>query len=209
MAFTENEWLTYAKRLQASALTGLAYCKDPYDIERFQEIRGIADEMLAKLFMAPLEQIAVLAPGAKSYVTPMTDVRGAVIENNQILLVREGVSGLWTLPGGFADVGLSPAENVVKEIAEEACISVTAKQLYSVRHKAKGQFNPDAREFYKLYFICERTGQETPVPGPEVSEVAFFPRDRLPELCKDRVVEEDIQRAFSHYRQPGQSALFD
>lgn len=209
MSAMENDWLTYAKRLQASALTGLAYCKDRYDVERYQEIKGIADEMLAKLFMAPVEQIASLAPGARSYVTPMSDVRGAVIENDQILLVREEVSGLWTLPGGFADVGLSPAENVVKEIAEEACIEVVAKQLYSVRHKAKGPFNPDARDFYKFYFICERVGREMPMPGPEVSEVAFFPLDRLPGLCNDRVVTEDIQRAFNHYDSPGQSALFD
>ncbi|MGA3891808.1 NUDIX hydrolase N-terminal domain-containing protein [Ralstonia nicotianae] len=58
----ENEWLTYAKRLQASALTGLAYCKDRYDIERYQEIKGIADEMFSKLFMAPVEQVALLEP---------------------------------------------------------------------------------------------------------------------------------------------------
>lgn len=48
-----------------------------------------------------------------------------------------------------------------------------------------------------------------PMPGPEVSEVAFFPLDRLPGLCNDRVVTEDIQRAFNHYDSPGQSALFD
>jgi len=205
----ENEWLTYAKRLQASALTGLAYCKDQYDIERYREIKRIADEMLARLFDAPLEKIAELAPGAKSYVTPTNDVRGAVIENEKILLVREGVTGLWTLPGGFADVGLSAAENVVKEISEEAGISVVAKQLYSVRHKAKGPFNPDAREFYKFYFLCDRISDAAPAPGPEVSDVAFFPADRLPKLCNDRVVEEDIQRAFSYYRTPGQSTLFD
>lgn len=205
----ENEWLTYAKRLQASALTGLAYAKGEYDIERYREIKEIADAMLSKLFMAPTTQIAALAPGSRTYVTPMNDVRGAVIEDDRILLVRERVSGLWTLPGGFADVGLSAAENVVKEIAEEACIDVVAKQLYSVRHKAKGPFKPDAREFYKFYFLCERTGDAVPRPGPEVSDAAFFPLDRLPRLCKDRIVEEDIERAFAHYRSPGQSTLFD
>ncbi|KMQ72792.1 MutT/nudix family protein [Candidatus Burkholderia pumila] len=205
----ENQWLTYAKRLQSSALTGLFYCKDRYDIERYQEIRAIAEEMLSKLFEAPLEKIAELAPDCKRHVTPMNDVRGAVIENDKILLVREKVSGYWTLPGGFADGGLSPAENVVKEISEEACISVVARQLYSVRHKAKGPFNPDLREFYKFYFICERVTDACPLPGPEVSEVAFFPADRLPALCRDRIVEEDIQRAFAFYRSPRQTTSFD
>jgi len=125
------------------------------------------------------------------------------------LLVREGVTGLWTLPGGFADVGFSAAENVVKEIEEEAGIQVVAKQLYSVRHKAKGPFNPDLRDFYKFYFLCERVTDAIPTPGPEVSEVAFFPLNRLPKLCNDRIVEEDIQRAFSFHRLAGQSVLFD
>lgn len=205
----ENEWLTYAKRLQASALTGLAYAKGQYDIVRYEEIKEIADAMLSKLFMAPADRIAALAADAKNYVTPINDVRGAVIENDQILLVREGVTGLWTLPGGFADVGLSAAENVVKELAEEACIQVVAKQLYSVRHKAKAPFNPDVRDFYKFYFLCERITDALPKPGSEVSEVAFFPLERLPALCNDRIVEEDIQRAFSYHRSPGQSALFD
>lgn len=205
----ENEWLTLAKRLQASALTGLSYAKGQYDIERYEEIRDVAEAMLAKLFSAPRDKIADLAPGGKSYVTPINDVRGAVIENDKILLVREGVTGLWTLPGGFADVGLSPAENVVKEIAEEACITVVARQLYSVRHKAKGPFNPDAREFYKFYFLCERVGNELPVAGPEVSDVGFFALDALPELCRDRIVKEDLERAFAFHRSPNQSALFD
>jgi ADP-ribose pyrophosphatase YjhB (NUDIX family) len=205
----ENDWLTYAKRLQASALTGLAYAKGQYDIERYQELKVLAEEMLSKLASAPTSQIVKLSPLSVSYVTPMNDVRGAVIDNDRILLVREGVTGRWTLPGGFCDVGFSAAENVVKEIAEEACLDVVARQLYAVRHKAKGPFNPDVREFYKFYFICDRTDGRDPVAGPEVSDVGFFSRNHLPELCNDRIVEEDIHRAFSFYQRPEQSTLFD
>jgi len=209
MSDPENRWLNWAKRLQSSALTGLAYSKDRYDAERFQAIKSIADEMLSQLFDVPVERIAQLAAGAKGYVTPMTDVRGAVVEGDRILLVREQVTGLWTLPGGFADVGLSPAENVVKEIAEEASIAVVAKHLYSIRHKAKGPFNPDARDFYKIYFICGRVANETPAPGPEVSDVDFFSERSLPPLCRDRVVEQDIRMAFDFVRSPNPTVFFD
>ena len=42
-------WLELARRFQALAQTGLAYCKDPYDQVRYEEIRRLAAEMLAML----------------------------------------------------------------------------------------------------------------------------------------------------------------
>ena len=49
-----------------------------------------------------------------------SDIRRALIEADHLLLVRERTDGRWTLPGGFADLGRSAAENVEKEIHEEA-----------------------------------------------------------------------------------------
>ena len=43
----ENQWLAYAKRLQAIASTGLHYTKDEFDRERYREIGEIANGMLA------------------------------------------------------------------------------------------------------------------------------------------------------------------
>ena len=40
-------WLELARRFQALAQNGLAYCKDPYDRERYEEIRRLAAEMMA------------------------------------------------------------------------------------------------------------------------------------------------------------------
>ena len=45
----DNTWLTQAKRLQAIASTGLHFCRDEYDRERYQEIADIAHRMLAEL----------------------------------------------------------------------------------------------------------------------------------------------------------------
>ena len=40
--------LEQARELQALAQTGLAYCKDPFDRERYERIRAIAVDMLAR-----------------------------------------------------------------------------------------------------------------------------------------------------------------
>jgi ADP-ribose pyrophosphatase YjhB (NUDIX family) len=196
----ESQWLTYAKRLQAIASTGLHFSKDEFDRDRYQEIADIANSMLAELGNVPVERISSLVSDfAKGYMTPKVDVRGAVIEGGEVLLVQEKSDGRWTLPGGFADVGRSAAENVVKEIREEAGLRVSARSLYSVRHKAKQPYDPDVRDFYKLFFLCDRIDAGIPRFGSETTDVGFFPPDRLPNLSRGRVVERDIEAAFAFH----------
>ncbi len=206
----ENTWLTWAKQLQGIASTGIAYSEDPYDTVRYEEVAAIANAMLATLGSVPIDRISNLVSDfAQGYATPKVDVRGAVIEDNAILLVREASDGLWTLPGGFADIGVSPSENVVKEIWEEAGIRVSAQGLYGIRHKAKHDYAPDARDFYKLFFVCRKLDDEPPSPGLETTEVGFFPLAELPALSTGRVLEKDLVAAFEFAADPTRLALFD
>ena len=196
----ESPWLSYAKRLQAIASTGLHFAQNEFDRERYGEVASIANAILAELGNVPVERIAGLVSDfASGYATPKVDVRGAVIENGQILLVREKSDGRWTLPGGFAEVGRSPAENIEKEVREEAGLIVSARSLYSVRHKRRHPYDQDVRDFYKLFFLCERTDTAEPSAGLETSEARFFLPDGLPELSKGRVVASDIEAAFAFH----------
>jgi ADP-ribose pyrophosphatase YjhB (NUDIX family) len=206
----ESEWLTMAKRLHSVAETGIAYATDPYDVERYQEIAEIALKQLAALGQQPIERVkSLVSEGAKGYVTPKVDVRGAVFQENRILLVREKSDNLWTMPGGFADVGLSPAENVEKEILEEAGIVIEASYLYSVRHKARGEYDPDVRDFYKLFFLCEGNQGDIPVPGDETSDADYFDVNQLPPLSTGRTVESDIHAACKFHSNRGRATHFD
>ena len=209
----ENQWLAWAKRLEALASTGTFYATQggaDFDVERYREIGEIARAMLAALGDVPLERLdGLLSEFGQGYATPKIDVRGAVIADDHILLVREKSDGLWTMPGGFADVGISGAENVVKEIWEEANIRTAARTLIGVRHKAKHAYHPDPRDFYKLLFLCERRDDAAPRAGPEVHAVDYFPRDRLPPLSRDRIIEADIDAAFEFHADPTRLPIFD
>jgi ADP-ribose pyrophosphatase YjhB (NUDIX family) len=206
----EDLWLAWAKRLQAIASTGLHYTQGIYDKERYAEIAEIANHMLAALADVPVSRIYNLVPDfAKGYATPLVEVRAAVFEKNKILLVKELSDGLWTLPGGFADVGKSPSENVIKEVWEEAAIRVSAKALYSVRHKAKHAYDPDTRDFYKLFFLCERCDGRAPQPGSETAAVGFFGPHEIPPLSTGRTLEKDIAAAFAFKADPQRLSLFD
>lgn len=206
----EATWLTHAKRLQAIASTGLSFSQDPYDRERFDEIGRIARAMLSDLAVVPLNRIeGLVSDFAQGYATPKVDVRGAVIKGNEVLLVRERCDDLWTLPGGFADVGLSAAQNVEKEMFEEAGLKVSATRLYGVRHKAKRPYEPDTRDFYKMFFLCEPADAREPSAGGETTEARFFARDDLPALSRGRVIEEDILAAFAFANGSREAAFFD
>jgi len=206
----ENQWLAHAKRLQAIASTGLHYTRDEFDRERYREIGEIANGMLAELGTVPIERIQDLVSDySQGYATPKVDVRGALIEDGGILLVREKSDGRWSLPGGFADVGRSAAENVAKELQEEAGIAVSVRSLYAVRHKAKGSYEPDARDFYKLFFLCDRQSDAAPAAGSETIDAGFFPRFQLPELSLARVTSDDIEAAFAFNESAAPMVTFD
>jgi len=206
----EDKWLAWAKQLQAISSTGLHFTQDAYDRDRYEKVAEIANAMLAAIGSVPIQRIeSLVSDFAKGYATPRVDVRGAVVRGDKVLLVQEATDRLWTLPGGYADVGVSPAENVVKEIFEEASINVTARSLYSIRHKAKHDYDQDVRDFYKLFFLCEQVDDESPAPGLETIGVGFFGLEELPPLSTGRVIYSDIEAAVSSAGRRREPAAFD
>ena len=206
----EDRWLGLAKRLHAIASTGLHFGESEFDRERYQEVADIANQMLADLGNHPIEKLPELFPDfGTGYATPRIDVRAAILRDSKVLLVREKLDGLWTLPGGYADVGLSAAENVVKEVREESCLTVTVDRLIGVFHKAKHEYTLDARDFYKFYFLCRDDGLEDPAIGPETTDVGFFALDALPPLSAGRSISKHIAMAFEAAADPAFETRFD
>ena len=89
MMTEDSKWLEWATRLQTLAQNGLAYSKDEFDIERFQEIRQIAAEMLVTPSGMPLEKVKDLFCNETGYQTPKLDTRAAIFKDNTILLIQE------------------------------------------------------------------------------------------------------------------------
>ena len=86
-------WLDWAQRLQAIAQTGLTFAADPYDVERYEQVRNIAAEIAAAHSEADFERISGLFADQAGYTTPKIDVRGAVFRDDMILLVKERSDG--------------------------------------------------------------------------------------------------------------------
>jgi ADP-ribose pyrophosphatase YjhB (NUDIX family) len=206
---TEPKWLAWSKQLAAVAQNGLCYASNPFDIERYQSIRDIAAAILADHSDADPQRIAGLFAEQVGYATPKVDVRGAIFQNNTILLVKERIDGGWTLPGGWADVNESPGEAVVREVFEESGYRSRATKLLAVFDRSKHPHVPlHPFHIYKLFFLCELTGG-TAQTSNETDGVDFFAEGQLPELSVSRITEGQIARLFEHSRRPDLPTDFD
>lgn len=206
----EPQWLNWAKRLQAIAQNGLTFSEDkPFDLERYEAIRRIAAEMMATAAQTELQPVLDLFAGEVGYATPKVDVRAAVFRDEEILLVKEQSDGMWTLPGGWADVSESPSENIVREVYEEAGFHVRVAKLAAVYDRSKHPHRPPfPHHVYKLFFLCEII-DGTATPSVETSEVGFFAEKAIPPLSINRVTPAQVARMFEHYHRPDLPADFD
>jgi ADP-ribose pyrophosphatase YjhB (NUDIX family) len=203
------QWLTWARRLQAIAQSGLTYCQDKFDIQRYHEIREIAAQMLstgcALPSAEPLEKIFAQQSG---YATPKIDVRVAAFKDGHILLVRELEDGCWTLPGGWADVGEPPSVAAVREVREESGYEVRITKLAAIFDRDLQGHPPYPFHTYKLFFLADLVGGG-PQDSDETADAQFFAEDQLPPLSLSRVVPSEIAHLFDHFRQPDLPTSFD
>jgi len=205
----DSHWLSVARELRALAQTGLAFTEDRFDRQRYLRLRELSAEMLARGSGEDYHRVLRVLGADAGYATPKVDVRGAAFSGGRILMVREISDGLWTLPGGWADIHQSPAQCVVREIAEESGFEARTIKLASVRDYHKSGHPPRSVDYiYKLFFICEITGGAARA-SDETSEVAFFARDALPPLSLGRVLEPEIEEMFRHVENPALPTHFE
>jgi ADP-ribose pyrophosphatase YjhB (NUDIX family) len=192
--------LEQAQRLLAIAQTGLHYATGPFDTERYEEIARIAHRQLAELTSMETGKVAELFSFESGYANPKLDVRCAVFdEAERILLVRESADGLWSLPGGWADVGVSPSENAAKEAREESGYTVRIERLLAVWDMHRHAHPPSPFHIWKLVFLGI-AGQSGATIGSETDGVGFFTLDDLPPLSTGRILPEQIRKIAELYR---------
>lgn len=198
-------WLDWLRTLTTVSQAGLTYSKDPFDRERYMQIKQLCAEILAAQSGKPLDEATGVLELEKGYPTPKVDVRGVVFRGGRVLMVRESSDGKWSLPGGWADLGLSPGQVAVKEVREESGYDVRPTKLLEVvgLHPAPSLFS-----VYKLFVRCELLGGEAR-GSVETTAVDFFARDALPELSERRTRSDHLERVFRHLDEPDRPTGFD
>jgi ADP-ribose pyrophosphatase YjhB (NUDIX family) len=200
-----------AIKLAALAQDGLTYGADEYDLDRYRQMSGLAAELFSVLSGRPAEDLAVELGRDSGYATPKMDVRGAIFdERERVLLMREKTDGRWSLPGGWADPGDTPSAAVTREILEETGYHSSAVKLIACwDRELQGHLPPLPVHVYKLFFLCRRDGAVQPPAALETLEVGWFGFGALPPLSLGRVNHRELGRALAHHRDPSLPTEFD
>lgn len=210
---TSQQLLRQAQRLQALAQAGLAFSTDPYDRERYDELRAISVTLLAELTDEPLEKIIRAFASEDGYPTPKVDVRAVLLrEGAEVLLVREKLDGgRWTLPGGWADIGYSPFENAAKEVQEETGLLAKPVRLLALFDKRKHAHPPQPWYAYKAFIQCEVEGGSLVQNTQETTGAHWFRPDELPdlELSTERTTAWQLETVLRLASDPHSTTLCD
>src|SRR4051812_46646689 len=122
----EQRLQLWADELRTIANEGLLWmAENPYDVQRYRRILGIAAAMFAVQDTRDLATIERVYHEDLGHLGPYSCGDGAVFEEHgRILLIQRKDNGLWAMPGGDLEVGETPAEGVCREVWEETGITV-------------------------------------------------------------------------------------
>ena len=201
------KWLGWAREIFSLSQSGLTYSGNEYDLERYKRLQQITAEMIESESEISKESALDSFSMQAGYITPKVDVRGAVIRDGKILLIQERADDKWAMPGGWADLGNSPASVAEREVWEESGYRVKAEKLLAVIDA--NRIEPfEFYHAYKLIFLCKLLDGE-PRTSHETLAVDFFDPNHLPPLSSYRTNESMIREVFAHLQDPNRATAFD
>jgi ADP-ribose pyrophosphatase YjhB (NUDIX family) len=201
------QWLVWAQEIFSLSQSGITYSGNQYDIERYKRLQELTAEIIENQSEISKESALDSFSMQAGYITPKVDVRGAVIRDGKILLIQERADGNWAMPGGWADLGNSPASVAEREVWEESGFRVKAEKVVAVIDANR----IEPMEFYhayKIIFLCRLLDGE-PRTSYETLAVDFFDPHHLPPLSFYRTNEDMIREVFAHITNPDRPTAFD
>lgn len=204
-----NNLLNDIKKLKNIADLGLLYAKVEYDRERYTELHAISLNMMSRLTDTPLSKMRGFYSPITDYPTPKVDIRALVLNSdNQILFAQERSDGRWSLPGGWADIGLTAREVVAKEVLEETGLTVSPNRLLAVFDKKCHPHPPQAYYVYKFVILCQYLSGDLQ-PAHDILDARYFDINDLPPLSENRILKSQIELVFQKVQTADFETYFD
>ena len=127
----------------------------------------------------------------------------AIVRNDvgRVLLVRRTDDGYWELPGGRVEVGESASAAVIREVDEEAGVTITVTGLTGV-YSDPGHVlaYPHEGEVYQQFAVCFRAFAPVRDAQPdhdETSGAAWFDPEQAKQLVMHPAVRQRLTDALA------------
>jgi ADP-ribose pyrophosphatase YjhB (NUDIX family) len=202
-----QQWIDWAREIFSLSQAGLTFSQNEFDLGRYKRLQEITAEMIASQSEITKENALQSFSMQAGYITPKVDVRGAVVKEGKILLIQERADNKWAMPGGWADLGDSPASVAEREVWEESGFRVKAEKVVAVIDA--NRIEPfEFYHAYKLIFLCTLLNGE-PQTSIETLAVDFFDPTDLPPLSSYRTNEDMIREVYAHLQDSTRPTAFD
>lgn len=163
----------FLDQVRGIAQRGINYAQDPYDVARYTELLNLAAIGYERYTSVPPGELLERFAREMGYITPKVGVDAAIFhaDGERLLLIRRADSGLWALPGGWAEIGMTVQDSIAKEVREEVSLTVRPGEVIAVNTSAAA-LSGSPHSSVHILFHCLRVGgsiQET----PEAVEVGY------------------------------------
>ena len=192
-----KEFYDFVVKVHSIAKIGLTFSKDPYAIDNYKELNELSREMLEKFNEVKFDRPSMFSRDI--YPTPSISSRTLIVnEKDEVLCVREANTGLWSFPGGWADLYDSPSKAAYNEVSQEAGVEPEITRLIALLERTPHKSNQNVPE-YVMIFEGKIDGKKFHEHCHETTDVKFFPLNQLPEMSK-KLSKEEIDRVIKAYR---------
>ncbi len=133
----------------------------------------IVDEFYAELAGLPAAEVGERFARDLGTPTPKVGATAVIPDGRgRVLLDRRADDGRWGLPGGWLGPNESPAECVVREVAEETGLDIEVVRLGTVEFRAASRATSAPHGQVGLVYVCRVLGGDLR-PSHESLELAW------------------------------------
>ncbi len=100
----QNQWLEWARKIKALSQVGKTYTKDPYDLERYNQLEALVQEIFAKAGGKNITAVSDFFFLDEGYATPKIDLKAGPSKTTKSCWSKKDQNEKWVPPGGWADV---------------------------------------------------------------------------------------------------------